>query len=354
MNKDSFRSLLKWLKEQPSIEAKATMYLISVGFALLLFAITVLAMGYSPLLALETLIVSSLGGKTRLAETLVRMIPLIFTGTSVIIAFKANFWNLGVEGQLYWGAIALTYVGLFLANLTAPIQLLLAFSLAFLAGALWALIPGALKAYLGVNEIVTTIMMNYIVLLIVDWLATGPWHDPMGFEPITYPISEYIRLPKIIMGTRFHTGLLIALACVVVTYIILERRTLGYEIKAVGDNVNAAKRSGINIVKVIILTAFLSGGIAGLAGASEIAGVHYRLLRGISPGYGFTGIIIALIAKKSLVWSIPVAFFFAMLLLGSDAFQRTISMPAGAIYAIQAMIALCILMPEYALRRLKL
>jgi simple sugar transport system permease protein len=340
-----------WLRELPTIFAKIVVYIISVGFALLFFSLIVIAIGCDPLIAFKTLFSSSIGSLPRLIETLVITTPLIFTGVAVAIAFKINFWNLGVEGQLFWGAIALTYVGIFVTGVPPPIQFLLGFVLAFLMGGLWALIPGALKAYLRVNEIIVSIMLNFVTFLVVDYLASGPWHDPMGFEPLTYPVSESVTLPRLVLGTRFHIGLFIAILFAFLIYIILNKSRLGFEIKVVGDNAEAAKGCGINIARAVVLTSILSGGIAGLCGASEIAGVHHRLLRGISPGYGFTGIIIALLAKNHPIWVIPVAFFFAILLSGSNALQRTIMMPAGAVYAIQAIVALCILIPEYVLRR---
>ena len=329
------------------------MYLSSAILALIFFSIIVLAMGYDPLTAFQTLAMASLGGYGRIAETFIKTIPLLICGLAVTIAFKANFWNIGVEGQLYWGAIAFTGIGLYMTNLPPALQFLLAFLLAFLAGGFWAFIPGALKAYLEVNEIITTIMLNYIAFLFVDYLVSGPWKDPMAFEPLTRKVSEAIWLPTISSYFCVHYGLVIAIICVIATYIILNKSSLGYEIRVVGSNIRAARIGGIKVAKIVVLTSFLSGGLGGICGACEIAGIHHRLLRGISPGYGFLGIIIALLAKNHPIWNIPAAFFFAILVVGTDALQRTIAMPAAAVYAIQALVALSVLVPECLLRRWK-
>ncbi|MEM3506748.1 MAG: ABC transporter permease [Candidatus Bathyarchaeia archaeon] len=323
------------------------LYASGISIALAAFAIFIIAMGQDPITAYITMFHASLGGSERLAGTLVKTIPLWLCGISVAIGLYANFWNLGAEGQLYLGAIAFTGIGLFLSGIPAPLHLLIGFIVAFALGSLWAFIPGVLKGYLGINEVVVTILSNYIIYLLVEYLVSGPWKDPVGFEPISYPINPALKLPAVIPGTWLHVGIFIPIAFTIITYIVIHKTTLGYEIRSVGVNPRAAKRAGIKIARVIMLTSLLSGGIAGLAGATEIGGVFHRLVRGISPGYGFFGLIVALLVK-SYPLAIPFsAFFLAIIFVGVDALQRTMGMPVGAVYAIQAIMVISILIPEY-------
>jgi simple sugar transport system permease protein len=323
------------------------LYSSGISIALVAFALFIIAMGQDPIAAYATMFHSSLGGPERLAGTLVKTIPLWLCGISVAIGLYANFWNLGAEGQLYLGAIVFTGIGLFVGGIPAPLHLLIAFIAAFIISSLWAFIPGVLKGYLGINEVVVTILSNYIIFLLVEYLVSGPWKDPVGFEPISYPINPALKLPAIVPGTWLHAGIIIAIAFTIITYIFIYKTTLGYEIRSVGVNPRAAKRAGIKVARIIMLTSLLSGGIAGLAGASEIGGVFHRLVRGISPGYGFFGLIVALLVKSHPL-AIPLsAFFLAIIFVGIDALQRTMGMPIGAVYAIQAIMVISMIIPEY-------
>jgi len=330
------------------------LYLISVGLGLIIGgALPALAINISPMEVYQTIFYASLGNMLRISETLVKTIPLWLIGLGIAVAFSSGFWNIGAEGQFYWGAIAAIGIGIIISgmNLPPPIAILLILIAGFLAGALWALIPAVLKVYLGVNEIIVTVMMNFIAIYFAEYLILGPWRDPAVPEPMTYALPLEARLPKILPGTPLHAGIFIAIIATLVAYVILEKTPLGFEIKCVGNNPKAALWSGINLSKVVISSMLLSGGLAGLAGVCEITGIHYRLLRGVSPGYGFLAIIVALLAKLSPLGVPASAFFFAMLLVGADALQRTVKIPVSAVYVIQAVILLSVIVLEIVLRR---
>lgn len=323
------------------------LYTGGITIALVIFALFIIAMGQDPIVAYTTMFYASLGGPGKLINTLVKTVPLWLSGISVAIALYANFWNLGAEGQLYLGAVAFTGVSLFISGIPAPLHFLTAFIVALIAGSIWAFIPGVLRGYLNINEVVVTILSNYIVFLLVEYLVSGPWKDPIGFEPLTPPINPATELPVIIPGTWLHSGIFIAIIFTIIAYILIHKTPLGYEIRSVGVNPRAAKRAGMNVAKIITLTSILSGGIAGLCGAIEVAGVYHRLLRGLSPGYGFFGLVVALLAKSHPL-AIPFsAFLLAIIFVGVDALQRTMGMPAGAVYALQAIMVISVLIPEY-------
>ena len=328
-------------------------YLISIGIGLGIGAIPVIVMGKDPVKAYWTLFHASLGGIPQIAETLVKTIPLWLTGLGISLAFSVGFWNIGGEGQFYLGAIAATGIGISIASLhlPQPIALFLVMAAGIIGGASWALIPAFLKVFQGINEIIVTVMMNFIAILLSEYLILGPWRDPAAPEPMTLPIATESILPKLVPRTWLHAGLFIAIAATVVAHVIMKKTVLGYEIKCVGANPVAAKWSGIDISRVTIYSMLLAGGLIGLAGASEIAGIHYRLLRGISPGYGALAIIIALLAKYEPVGVAIASFFFAALLVGADALQRTINMPVSAVYVIEATILLSTYILQNVLRR---
>lgn len=346
-------SLLRKLVFSRRIFYTFIIYGLSISIGLGISALPIVIMGANPLEAYWTMFYASLGGVSQIAETLVKAIPLWLAGLSVAVAFSVGFWNIGAEGQLHWGAIATTGVGIALASLAlpSPIAILIVLASGLIAGTFWALIPAFLKAYLRINEIIVTVMMNFIAIYFTEYLILGPWRDPTAPEPMTPPIASAAQLPKLIPRTWFHSGIFVAIAATVVVFFIMEKTPLGYEIKCTGNNPKAAKWGGIDVSRVIIYSMILSGGLAGLAGACEIAGVHYRLLRGFSPGYGFLAIIVALLAKLNPIGVAFAAFFFAALLVGADALQRTIGMPVSAVYVIEATILLSVFVFENIIRR---
>jgi simple sugar transport system permease protein len=276
-----------------------------------------------------------------LTETLVKATPIMLTGLGVSIAFRMLFWNIGAEGQLVMGGFAAGAVALWaptwLPFLPPWAYLPLMFVAGFLGGALWGLIPAALKAYLRVNEIITTLMLNYIAILWVQHLYYGPWKDPQGYGfPGTAQFPEFAWLPR--LTGRLHWGLIIALVAAAFIWLVLDRTRWGYEIRLIGENQVAARYAGISITRNIILVMLLSGGLAGLAGMTEVAGISHRLQQGLAVGYGFTAIIVAWLAKLNPWGVILVSILLAGLLVGGDQIQIVMGLPASVALVLQGAI----------------
>jgi simple sugar transport system permease protein len=268
----------------------------------------------------------AVGSKFALLETLNRATPLIFTGLAVAVAFKAKLWNIGAEAQLYAGAIVAVLMGT--GALGTPFVLPVSALLAMLAGALVLLGPVLLKTRLGVDEVVTTLLFNFIMLLFVSYLLEGPMKDPLGMGwPKSGALLKEARLPRIVEGLRLHWGFALALIAAAIVYVIERRTTFGFEMRAVGANIGAARFAGVSVNRVLIQTALLSGGLAALAGWSEVAGLKGHLSQDLSPGFGYTGIIVAMLALLNPLAVIGTAIFVAGIFVGSDAMSRAAGVP---------------------------
>jgi simple sugar transport system permease protein len=274
---------------------------------------------------------------------LVKAIPLMLTGLGVAIAFRMLFWNIGAEGQLAMGGIAAAYVALFWADrLPASMVLPAMFVAGVLAGAIWGFIPAFLRAALGVNEILTTLMMNYIAILLVEYLYLGPWRDPQGYGfPGTAQFPQVAWLPR--LTGRVHIGLIFALLAAVLVWFVLNRTRWGYEIQVIGENPRAARYSGINIGFNILLVMLLSGGLSGLAGMAEVSGISRRLYQGLTVGYGYTAIIVAWLANLNPWGILFVAFLMGALLVGGDQLQVALGLPAAVALVLQGAILFFVL-----------
>lgn len=306
--------------------------------ALLFSALILILFGIDPLQAYSVMVKGSLGSTYALTETLVKSIPLMLTGLGVSIAFQMHFWNIGAEGQLAMGGIAAAYVALFLNNMIPPALLLPAMFLAGgLAGAIWALIPAGLKATIGVNEILTTLMMNYIAILLVEYLYLGPWRDPKGFGfPGTAQFVAAAWLPR--LTGRVHYGIIFAIGGAILLWFLLKHTKFGYEIRLIGENPKAARYSGINIAKNIILVMLISGGLSGITGMAEVSGISHRLYTGLTVGYGYTAIIVAWLANLNPLGILVVAFSMGALLVGGDQLQIAMQTPAAVADILQGAI----------------
>jgi len=315
---------------------------ISVFLALVVGAIFIYVTGNDPVKIYQTMLKGAFGSKYGISETVVKAIPLILTGLAVSIAFKMQLWNIGAEGQLYMGAWAAAYVALFMPDLPGFLVLPTMFLFGFLGGAIWALIPAIPRALIGVNETITTLLLNYVAILWFGYFVYGPWRDPKGFNfPLSAAFPEAARLPSM-FDTRVHYGLIIGLVAVVIIYIMLKHTKWGYEIRVIGESPNAARYAGMNIVRNILLVMILSGGLAGIAGMSEVAGLTHRLQPTISPGYGYTAIIIAWLAKLNPFAILLVSFLFGGLLVGGYSVQ-TLGLPAATAYMLQGLILFFVL-----------
>lgn len=321
------------------------MGLIGVILALGIVAIFIAIIGANPLEAYTALLKGSLGSKNGIAETLVRTTPLLLAALGITIAFRCGIWNIGAEGQLYMGALGAALAGLYAPPLPAWIHVPLVIAAGFLFGGLWGALPGFFKARWDTNEIITTIMMNYLAIYFIIYLVGGPLKDPSRMipQPQTARLPVSALLPKLIPATRAHIGILLALLLAGLVYWFLWRTARGYEIKAVGANPEAARYGGISVAFSIVLAMTLSGGLAGIAGAVEVAGVQRYLLEGISPGYGNLAIAVALFGGLHPLGVTLAAFFFGGLMVGSDAMQRAVGVPTTTVYFIQGLVLIFVL-----------
>ncbi len=321
--------------------------IVSIGIALFIAGFLLLASGISPLEAYREIIIESIGSVYGLSETLVKTTPLIFAGLGVSLAFRMQIWNIGAEGQIHMGAMGAAWVALFSGIQNHWLMLSAMFAMAFLFGGFWAGVAGFLRARWRVNEVIVTLLMNYIAILWVDYLIYGPWKDPKGFNfPLTAQFSDAARLTEY-FNTRLHSGFFLALFCALVLYLFIERTVWGYEIKVIGSNPKAAQYAGMRTRIAIFSVLFLSGAIAGIAGFSEIAGLQHRLQHGISPGYGYTAIIIAWLAKRSAIGVVIVSFLMGMLLVGGDSLQLLWQLPVAFVYAFQGLILFFLLASDF-------
>ncbi|RTZ96308.1 MAG: ABC transporter permease [Deltaproteobacteria bacterium] len=282
--------------------------------------------GANVLTAYATLFLSAVSTRFALVETWVKATPLIFTGLAVTVAFRAKFWNIGAEGQLLAGAMAAAFIGARpgLPGWSLIPGMILAGGL---AGAFWAAVPAYLKTRFKVDDVVTTLLLNFIIFYAMMALLEGPWKDPLSGYPDSPDIRMEAEFPILLRATRLHLGVLMAVLATPLVWILMRHTALGFKINAVGENARAARYAGLNITAVMIITAVISGALAGLAGVSEVAGIHFQVMAGISPGYGYTGIVIAMLARLNPLGIIPAAFFFAVIITGAEAMSRATGVP---------------------------
>jgi len=304
----------------------------AVAATLLLTSLLVAWAGAPVGKAYALLLQGGFGSRFALTETLTRATPLILTGLAAAVAFRARLFNIGAEGQLYAGALAAVAVGGLHGGSGFDVSAWLLFPLmiaaAMLAGALWLLGPALLKSRLGVDEVVTTLLLNFIALLVVSAMLDGPMKDPgaMGW-PQSVALQETLQLGKLIERSRVHTGLLVALALALLLWALLRFTTLGFQIRAVGANARAAAFAGMPVQAVGLKVALLSGALAGLAGALEVAGRTGYVTLDMSPGYGYSGIVIAMLAMLNPIGVVAAAVFVAGMLVGADSMSRAVSVP---------------------------
>jgi len=319
--------------------------IVSFILALIMGGMLLLAAGANPIETYKAMFDGAFGSDYARSETLVKAVPLMLTGLAVSIAFRMLFWNIGAEGQLAMGAIATGWVPLFALNdkdLPSWVLLIVMGVMAFAAGALWGLIPAALKAFLQVNEIITSLMLNYVAILMLDYLYTGPWKDKEGYGfPGTANFEDIAALPR--LTGRLHAGLIIAIVAAVLVWLVLARTRWGYEIRVIGENPQAARYAGINLTRNFLLVMIVSGGLAALAGYGQVAGISHRLQKGITVGDGFTAIIVAWLAKLHPIGVIIVAVLMAALTVGGDQITITMRLPAAIAGVLQGAILFFVL-----------
>jgi len=312
--------------------------------------------GANPLVAYRSMFYEALGTRYGLTETVVKAVPLLLVGLGICIAFRTGMINIGAEGQMIIGAITGTAFALSFPGLPAPLLILFSFLAGFVGGALYGFIPGILKAHLNVNEILTTVMLNSVALQLQFLLLRGLMMDPQeraygtGY-PQSASIVEAARLSRLIPRARIHSGVFIAIILAVIVFVLLWKTTIGYRMRAVGKNYDAAVYGGIRVKRYLVLSMVLAGGLAGLAGTIEVVGVHYRLLDGVSAGYGFSGIVAALFGQLHPLGTIPSAFFFGALLFGAERLQRSVGVPSAMVHVIQGLVVVFVVSSDYLTKR---
>lgn len=327
-----------------------------VGAGALLSGLAVLALGlelagYSAAFALGALWSGALGSWYAVTSaTLVRSVPLIIIGLGLALAFRAGAFNIGAEGQFYAGAIAATWLGLHLGALPSPLAVTVVLSGAALAGALWVSVPVLLRVRYGVLEVISTLLLNFVAEATTSLMVQGPLQERQGIYPQSDAIAEQARLP-LLPGTRLHAGLLLALLGALLLRYLFARTRWGFQLRAVGLGPRAAEISGrIDSRRMAAVALALSGAIAGLAGGVEVAGVSYALFQNLSPGYGFTAIAVALLGRLHPFGVVLAGLLFGALEAGAGAMQRDAGVPAVAVYVVEAVVIVVVLLAE-SLRR---
>ena len=337
------------------------MPVLAVLAALIAGAVMLLLLGVNPFVAYSALIQGAFGSPNSIADTFVKATPLLLVGAGICIAFRGGVINVGGEGQLVVGALAATIAALYLDTLPGWLLISICLVLGFLAGAAWGAIPGALKAYLSVNEILTTIMLNAIAIQLMNYLLSGPLMDPIqvtegSFIPQTarFPIS--VDLPRLV-PTRLHAGVLLAVIVAILVWLLLWRTTIGFRIRAVGLSPKASRRAGIRVERYAMLALVLSGALAGLAGAVQVLGVNHRMFTdgsaaGFTGSAGFNGIVAALFGQLHPIGTIPASFFFGALIVGANKMQRVTQVPTSMIIALNGLLVIFVVSSEIWRRRL--
>jgi len=323
--------------------------------ALLVGAVMLLFLKVNPLEAYKALWDGAFGTSNAFAETLVKATPLLLVALGICISFRGDVINIGGEGQMIVGALLATWVGLTFTSLPGWLAITIALLGGFLGGAIWGGIPGILKAYFRVNEILSTVMMNAIAVQLMNFLLRDAMIDPAQAEraskiPQTARLLEAFHLPRLV-PTRLHLGALIAVILAILVYILLWRTTLGYRIRAVGQNPHASRYAGIKVPRYIVLSLLLSGAFAGLAGAVQVYGVNYRMITdgsasGFTGNAGFNGIVAALFGQLHPIWSIPASILFGALLVGANSMQRVVQVPSALITSLNGLVVVFVVSSE--------
>ncbi len=325
--------------------------LIAIVISLILGALILFIAGYDVADAFGAIWNASFRNLRTITTTFNKSSPLLFVGLAVAISFRGNVFNIGAEGQLLMGAVFATLVGLYFTALPGFLLIFLMLLAGTIGGALWAFIPGYLKAKYDVSEVITTIMFNYIALNFIGYLVRGPIRDTTQAEPQSFSIARQGFLPEMIPGTPLHFGYLLGVVLAVVLFYMLFKTYVGYEVRAVGLNKDAAKVAGVNVRKTIVGTMLISGALAGLGGAIELANIHY-LLEGISPGYGFTGIAVAILANSNPIGVVFSSFLFGFLNAGATSMQRSAGVSASFVQIFQGIMIIAIALATVAKKSL--
>ncbi len=326
-------------------------YLIAVAAAFAAVGIFIAAMGFDVGKAYTTILTTSFRTTNGFVQTLLKFIPLTLQALAFTVPLTAGKFNIGGEGQMIVGAVAASATGIVFADLPFPLLLPLVILAGVLAGALWGLVPAWLLYRFGLNEILTTVLLNFVSFAVIDLVATGVWRDPTAGHPTTIQIGQGGWLPMLISNPPLHSGILLALLVAAGIYIYTSRTTGGYELVATGANPRAAQVFGIPVKRMFVFSLVLAGALAGLAGSIEVAGVHRRLIEGMQSNFLVLGLIIGLIARGNNLAVPFVAFFIAVLEVGASAMQRTLMIPVEMVFIVEALVLLFVLLSDVVRRR---
>ena len=329
--------------------------IIAIVITFMIASVIVLAVGSNPIEAINQLLIVPLTKNTARWDIVVMATPLALTGIAVAFAFASGYYNIGAEGQLYAGAVVAAWLGPQLGNLPPVLAVAIMIIGGFIAGALWAAPPALLKTRLGVDEVVTTLLLNSVMLFLVSALLNGPWRDPVSGWPQSPEIATSAEFPILIPRSRVHLGAVVAVITLIAVWWIFKRTRFGLELRAAGLGKDAARFMGIHVNRVMLTSALISGGIAGLAGVGEVAGLQHHLIDAISPGYGYTGIIIATLGGLTAPGVFLGALFMALISRGALSASRELDVPVylgDVIQAILLLVTLATLMlNRYRFRR---
>lgn len=300
---------------------------IAVVVTFIITAVLVIAAHANPFTAYYYFLIAPLSNSVSALEVLVKATPLLLTGAAVTLAFSAGYWNIGAEGQLMAGAIAAAGTGLVVKALPPVAAIPCMLVAGFLGGMAWAAIPALLKVKLAVDEIVTTLLMNTVILFVVSFLLNGVWRSPISGWPQSPEIAKSAEFPKLIPGSRLHLGFIIAWLAILAIWLIMKRTPLGLRMRAVGMGQEAARFAGVDVSKTLLITALISGGIAGLAGVGEVAGIHYHLIEAISSDFGYHGIIVAMLGGLNPWGTSLAALFFGLIDTGAQTVSQALGIP---------------------------
>jgi general nucleoside transport system permease protein len=329
--------------------------LLAILVTFIITSILVILAKANPFSAYYYFLIAPLSNRVSALETLVKATPLLLTGASVTVAFASGYWNIGAEGQLYAGAMAAAYLGTVVGGLPPILAIPIMLIGGFAAGVIWALIPALLKVKLAVDEVVTTLLLNSVVMFIVSFLLNGPWRDPVSGWPQSPQIAASAMMPKLIPRSRLHFGFIVALIVIALLWFLLSRTSLGLKMRAVGLGQEAARFMGVNVNRTMLTAALLSGGIAGLAGVSEVGGIHFHLIDAISNNFGYTGIIAATLGGLNPIGAGFAAVFIGLIDTGAQSVSRALGVPVYLGNVVQGTLLLVtlamFLLQNYRLRR---
>ena len=349
--------MAKWKIERlPSpIWVRSLIPLLAIIVTFLLTSVLLLLAKADPFAAFYNFLIAPLSNSVSAIEVLVKSTPLLLTGAAVTFAFAAGYWNIGAEGQLYAGAIAAAGMGIIVKGLPQVVAILLMIVAGFAAGMAWALIPALLKIKLKVDEVVTTLLLNTVILFIVSFLLNGVWRDPVSGWPQSPTIADEAIFPKLIPMSRLHLGFILAWIVIIISYLVLRRSALGLRMRAIGLNPEAARFAGVNVNRTLLTAALVSGGIAGLAGMSEVAGIQFHLIDAISPGYGYTGIIAATLGGLNPLGVSLASLFIGLIETGAQSVSQAMGVPIYLGNVVESALLLVtlsmLLLQNYRIRR---